>query len=296
MQGAVGCGGRNYAEATSADLAIASLNRILDSTEAELPRATSLGTLAGHELETWYLAVAVLAVGMAAMALAGIFSTLLVTAVVVPALATAAGLYFMQSRPLDAQLLVWAETRSNDRLAQYRGLQRATSSRRGDIDLPVLAVLAEPQACGVGRPSTWSWDANGHRYTTARFAGRLFATTALCYSGSFPVTRDAVVRTKAAGSVELRNPGPAAWPPGKLVREGRLHAMPALAPDAALALTAEPGAQPATGVERQAIARTPFDRLAILWPLDLQSVDQAPPGAQAWLLLQFGAQPEPVRR
>ena len=67
-------------------------------------------------------------------------------------------------------------------------------------------------------------------------------------------------------------------------------------PDAALSLNAEPGAQPATVVERQAIARTPIDTLAILWPLDLQSVDQAPPGAQAWLLLQVGALPEPVQR
>ena len=159
LQGAVGCGGRNFAEATSADAALASLNRILDSTEAELPHATSLGTLGGHELETWYLAVAVLAVGMAAMALAGIFSTSLATAVLVPALATAAGLWFMQSRPVDARLLVWAETRSNDRLAQYRGLQRATSSRRDDIDVPVLAVLAQPQACNAGKPAAWSWDA-----------------------------------------------------------------------------------------------------------------------------------------
>ena len=106
LQGAVGCGGRNFAEATSTDSALASLNRLVDSTEAELPRATSLGTLGGHELETWYLAVAVLAVGVAAMALAGIFSTSLATAVLVPALATAAGLWFMQSRPVDAQLLV----------------------------------------------------------------------------------------------------------------------------------------------------------------------------------------------
>jgi hypothetical protein len=296
LQGAVGCGGRNFAEATSTDSALASLSRLLDSTEAELPRATALATLGGHQLETWYLAVAVLAVGMAAVALAGIFSTLLATAVVVPALATAAGLWFMQSRPFDAQLLVWAETRSDDRLAQYRGLQRATSSRRGDVDVPVLAVLAEPQACGVGRPSAWSWDAQGHRYTGARFAGRLFATAALCYSGSFPVTRDAVARTSAAGRVDLRNPGPAAWPPGTLVREGRVHSIPTLAPGATLALTGERSEQPATVVERHAIARTPFDRLAILWPLDLQSVDQAPPGAQAWLLLQVEAQPATVRR
>jgi hypothetical protein len=295
LQGAVGCGGRNFAEATSADTALASLDRILGSTEAELPHATSLGALGGHELETWYLAVAVLAVGIAATALAGIFSTSLATAVLVPALATAAGLLFMQSRPVDARLLVWAETRSNDRLAQYRGLQRATSPRRGDVDVPVLAVLAEPHACNAGKPSVWSWDAEGRRYTSARFAGRLFATASLCYAGSFPVTRNAVARMSAPGRVELRNPGPASWPPGALVWDGRLHSMPALAPDAALALNAEAGEQPANVVERQAIARTPLDRLAILWPLDLQSVNQAPPDAQAWLL-QVGAPTGPVRR
>lgn len=296
LQGAVGCGGRNFAEAASPGAALASLNVILDSAGSDVPNATSLATLGGHELDAWYLAVAVVAIGMAAMALAGIFTSSLVTAILLPALATLAGLWFMQSRPVDARLLVWAEARSGDRLAQYGGLQRAMSSRRGDFDVPVLAVLANPHSCNVGKPKTWAWDAQAQRYASARFAGRLFANASLCYSGSFPVTRDAVAQTSAAGHLELRNAGPAALPRGALVRDGRLYLLPPLAPGAVLALDPGPGLQPADVIEREAIARTPFDRLAILWPLDLQSVDKAPPNGQAWLLLQVGAGPGQVQQ
>jgi hypothetical protein len=295
LQGAVGCGGRNFAEVTAADAAIASMERILGSNAAELPHAATLDDLGGHDLDAWYLAVAVLAVGVAAMALAGIFSTSLVTAVLVPALATAAGLWFMQSRPADAKLLVWAETHSNDRLAQYRGLQRATSTRRGDLDVPVLAMLDEPHACGSGGSGAWSWDAQGHRYTAARFAGRLFATASLCYAGSFPVTRNAVAQTSVHGRVDLRNSGQSAWPAGMLIWDGRLQSTPTLAPGGELALRTESGAQPVTAAERQALARTPFDGLGLLWPLDLRNVNQAPPGAQAWLFLRVETEREPLR-
>jgi hypothetical protein len=202
---------------------------------------------------------------------------------------------FMQSRPADALLLVWAETHSNDRLAQYRGLQRATSTRRGDIDVPVLAVLAEPTACRFGGSPAWSWDAREHRFAAARFAGHLFATSSLCYSGSFPVTRNAVAQTPVHGHVDLRNSGQSTWPAGMLIWNGRLQATPTLAPGGELALRTEPRGQPVTAAERLALARTPFNGLALLWPLDLRSVNQAPPGAQAWLFLRIGTEPAPLR-
>jgi hypothetical protein len=286
LSGAAGCGGRNFAEASSADTALVSLNRILDSTQPEPPRAASLGTPGDYALDAWYLAVAVLAAGTAAIALAAIFSSSLVVAVLVPLLAAAGGLWFMQSRPADARLLVWAEARSGDRLAQYSGMQRVTSYRHGDVHVPVLALLQEPRPCDAGKPSSWSWDARGRRYTSARFDGRLFAAVALCYSGSFPVTRDAAARLEAPGRIALRNPGPAAWPAGTLAWDGRLHPVPVVASGATLALNDGSGRRPASVAERQAIARTPVDGLAILWPLNLQSVDEAPTDGQAWLLLQ----------
>ncbi len=288
LQGAVGCGGRQFAVAVSAEDARASLGRILDSAQDPLPRAVTLAGLGEHELDVWYLVVAVLAVCLAAMALAAIFSVSLATAVLVPAVAAAASLAFVQSRPASTRLTVWAETRSNDRLAQYRGLQRITSPRRGVVDVPVMAVLAEPQACNAADHSTWSWDAERHRFTSARVAGRLFATASLCYSGAFPVTRAAVSRGDATGRVALRNAGPAAWPAGTLVWDRRLQSMPALAAGGELLLRAEQGTPPASAAARQAIARTPIDGMAILWPLDLQVVDPAPTAAQAWLLLQVG--------
>lgn len=288
LRGAVGCGGRNFAVSATTEQAIENLGHILDSAPDELPRAATLSMLGGHELDVWYLAVAVLAVCVAAMALAGVFSASLAAAVLVPALASAGGLAIVQTRQVNTQLTVWAETRSNDRLARYSGLQRVTSSRRGIIEVPVMAMLAEPQACNVEDPSVWAWDAQAHRYTSARIAGRLFATASLCYSGTFPVTRAAVARATAPGLIGLRNAGPAAWPAGTFVWDRRLQPMPMLAAGGELLLRAEQSAPPATAPGRQAIARTPIDGMAILWPLDLQVVNPAPTAAEAWLLLQVG--------
>ena len=286
LRGAVGCGGRNFLQAGNADTALLSLGEILESPPADLPHPSAIDALGGHDFGPWSAAVAVLALGLAAIALAAIFSGSLITALLVPALAAAAALLFMQSRPQDPQWLVWAETRGSDGVAQYRGLQRLAASRRGDVELLLPAVLSDPQACNARGPSAWTWDVAERRYTAARFPGRLFATAALCYAGSFPVTREAIAHEDAAGNVGLRNPGPAAWPAGTLVRDSRVHALPALAPGASIALRTRPGAQPANAVERLAIARTPFDGLGIYWPLDLQSVSQTSRVAQAWLLLQ----------
>lgn len=286
LRAAVGCGGRNFAEADTADAALARLGGLLDAGSTHTPHPTALGALGDPALGPWTLAIAVIALGLAAIALAGIFSGSLLATLCVPALVAVAGLLFLQSRPQDTQLLVWAETRGSDGVAQYRGMQLAAAPRRGDFDLPVPAVLAEPQACTARGPSLWNWDVQERRYTSARFAGRLFATAALCFGGSFPVTRDAAALARPDGGVDLRNAGPASWPAGTLVRDNRVHALPALAPGASLASRDGTGAEPATAVERLAVARTPFDGLGLLWPLDLQGVNQAPRGAQAWLLLQ----------
>jgi hypothetical protein len=286
LHGAVGCGGRNFAEAGTADAALARLAGMLDAGSTHTPHPTALGALGGHTLGPWSLAAAVLALGLTAIALAGILSRSLLAVLGVPALVAVAGLLFMQSRPQDTQLLVWAESRSSDGVAQYRGMQLAVASRRGDFEVPVPAVLAEPQACNARGSAEWAWDTHERRYLSARFAGRLFATAALCFGGSFPVTRDAVANADADGEIGLRNAGPAAWPAGTFIRDHRVHALPALAAGASLASRAGPGAEPATAAERLAVARTPFDGLGLLWPLDLRGINQASRGAQAWLLLQ----------
>lgn len=287
LQGAVGCSRRAFAAANSAATALEGLARVLDSPQAEPPAATTLRALGGRGLEVWHLAVAVLAVCLAAIALAGVFSATLAAAIIVPALASAGALVLLQSRAADTELMVWAETRSNDGLAQYRALQHLSSPRRGSIEMQVMPVLTEPQACNAGEHSVWSWDAQARRFVSTRIAARLFATASLCYSGAFPVTRAALARTEAAGRLALSNPGPATWPEGTLVWEGRLQPLPPLAASGKLRLRADQGTAPVSAATRQAVARTPIGAAAVLWPLDLRVVRTAPTTSHAWLLLQL---------
>ena len=38
-------------------------------------------------------------------------------------------------------------------------------------------------------------------------------------------------------------------------------------------------------IEREALARTPFDGAAVLWPLDLSGTAELPARANAWVLM-----------
>jgi hypothetical protein len=286
LRTAVGCGGRSFAAVASGSEVAGQLERILATPVAAPPAATTLAAINGPDLGAWYLAVTLLALCGAATVLAGIFATSIAVAVLVPALAALGVLGFVQSRPAGTQLTVWAETGPDDRLAQYRGLQQASVHRRGKVTIPVLAELSRPQSCRAVERIAWSWDATARRFSSVQFEGRLFASAALCYAGEFPVARSATVRGASSGPVALSNTGASAWPAGTLAWNGKLFPVAALGPGRDLVIVPGGGLQPANGGERAALARTPFDSQAILWPLDLRRVANAPVRSQAWLLLR----------
>jgi hypothetical protein len=285
---AVGCSGRAFAAVASAREAGPELGRILAAPSDGPPEAISLSAIDGPDLRPWYLVVTLLAVCAAAMVLAGIFSTSLPIAVIVPALLAAGVLGFVQTRPPDSRLTVWAESGSSERLAQYRGLQRAVALGRGKIEMPVLAALAWPQSCRADDPTAWSWDAAGRRFSSAQFQGRLFSSASLCYSGEFPVARSAAARPAAAGRIALSNTGPSTLPTGVLAWNGRLFPIAALRPGEEIELAPHGGARAQGGAQGLALTRTPLDAQAILWPLELRRVPDAPAQSQAWLLVRVG--------
>jgi hypothetical protein len=130
--------------------------------------------------------------------------------------------------------------------------------------------------------------AAGHA-TRAEFDSRLFATTSLCYTGSFPVARKIVVESQPDGAHVLHNAGSNAWPAGRLLAGGRALELPSLAPGARAAV-AWSGQAAATGwaIEaplRLAFTRLPPEGMAALWPLDLAGVGDAPAAPRGWLLV-----------
>jgi hypothetical protein len=176
-------------------------------------------------------------------------------------------------------------------VARYRALHRATITRRGRVDVPVLGELARPQACGRVRPVEWRWDPATGGFVTASFAGRLFAPAALCYAGEFPVARAAVASASEDGRLALTNSGASGWPDGRLTWNGRLAAVPALDAGERIEIDFANGLPASGGAEALAMLRTSVDRPSLLWPLDLSRVAEAPSGTQAWLLLRAAAGP-----
>jgi hypothetical protein len=176
---AVGCNGRSFSAVASPAEVGAALELLLATIVQEPPAPVSLSAVPGPDLRAWYLVVTLLAVSAAATVVAGIFSSSVIVAVVVPALLAVGMLGFVQTRALDSRLTIWAESGAGERLAHYRGLQQATALGRGRVEVPVLAALARPQSCQPDDQVAWSWDAKARRFATAQFEGRLFYRASL---------------------------------------------------------------------------------------------------------------------
>jgi hypothetical protein len=287
---AVGCGGRRFAIAQSAAEIGPRLADILAARDEQMPGPVSLAAVDGHDLRAWYFALVLLAVAAAAIAVAGILTTSLWAAVLVPGLAAAGILILIQTRPVGTDLIVWAETGSGEHLARYVGLQQAGITRRGAASMPVLSELGRPRACRDSEHVVWIWDGDSRRFTSAKFTGRLFGRGQLCYSGEFPVARVAALRPAAQGDLTISNSGASRWPPGLLAWHGAIFPISALDAGAEVSIDPSAGAHAAGPVQETALMRTSIDGASILWPLDLSRVEHAPPRAHGWLLLRLSAQ------
>jgi hypothetical protein len=257
----------------------------------EMPRAGSLAALSGADLAPWRLVAAILAGCAALLLLVAAFTASVPLQAALAGLLALAAAGFVQSRPSTAQLTVWAEAESGQRLAQYRALQRATLQRRGPTIVDLHGELASPTSCRELNAATWHWSAEQQRFTRVALPGRLFDSMSLCYSGSFPIARAAAWQIQDDGRMELRNTGPSDWPPGTLLWRGTVQPLPRVARGADhVPETATTGAG-ANAAERLASSRTPLDGAALLWPLDLGVVTGAPASSQAWLLLAASKSP-----
>lgn len=289
LRGAAGCRGDGFAGVPTADDAGSRLEQMLAVAATQRAAASDLAGLTGADLRSWNAVVGLLAACAAVVAIAGIVTSSLLSAVVVPALAAAAVLAYAQMAAPDSRLAVWADADSGQRVARYGALQSASALRRGAVEMPVLGALASPQACRAESRIDWTWDPEGRRYSQARFDGRLFAAVRVCYSGEFPVARALSAVPGTAGRVMLRNDSASSTPPGRLAWNGRVVAMRAQRPGQEVAIEPAAGSPPRDGAEELAVERTPFDAQAMLWPLDLTRVADAPAATQGWLLMRVQA-------
>ena len=285
LAGSAGCGARMLVHGGSLDEALGRLQDSLAEPATSAVTAADLGALARPEAAAWPRVVAVLATYCAVAALGLVFTSSLPVLLLLPLLATAvlAGLlHAWEPRP---QLVVWAEAGPSARVAQYQAWQHLPGMGRGRLEAPVLAGLGQPRPCDRQRRVHLEFDAERGQPIDAAFDARLFESVALCYSGSFPVMRDLAVTELEGGHIEVRNRGTLQAPPGRLVAAGTVQDLPALAPGAAAILEAAGGRPPQDAAGRAALARAPHDGYALLWPLQLDTIADAPANAAAWLFV-----------
>jgi hypothetical protein len=97
--------------------------------------------------------------------------------------------------------------------------------------------------------------------------------------------RSIAVEARPDGSHAIRNVGTRAWPRGLFLAAGAVHELPAVAPGAATTIGAEARRSSRDGAVQLALTRTPADRPAALWALDLAGVAGAPFDSTGWLLV-----------
>jgi hypothetical protein len=249
-----------------------------------------LADLMRPDQRAWRRIAAMLAVGVAVIALTAVVSSSIPTFLLVALFASAALASVLQLSGPRERLVVWAEAEPSARVAQYRAWQEFDISARGEALVPIPAGLGNPRACDPGRPVRFDIDASTGRPASAVFKTRLFEPVALCYSGNFPVMRAVGVRPLDADRLEIRNEGSLAWPAGMLTANGHVHALPAMGAGASVTLKLDAGALPDSAAARAALSRTPFEGYAVLWPLELGSVAAAPRNSTAWLLVPVAGQ------
>jgi len=286
---AAGCGGRAFAAVATAAEAPDALAGLLRRAVASPPAAAGLAVIARDDLGQWHAVVGAALAAAALLVLGTIFLPSLAAQAVLAAAAAIGAGWFVQSRPVESQLLVWAEAGPGDRLAQYRALLRSTLARRGDTELPIPAELAAPRPCRELQGATWAWSAEDLRYGAVSVQGRLFEQVSLCFGGNFPVARAAQWRAAGEGRIAVRNDGASNWPAGTLSWAGTLVPMPGVAPGAEFLADADAATGPTSAPGRQALARTLPGSVTILWPLDLGPVQHASDRSQGWLLVTAAA-------
>jgi hypothetical protein len=285
LEGAAGCGARMLVSGESVTEALARLQGSLGVPAAAAPSTSDLAALLRPEATAWPRIVAVLVAFFGIAALAVTFTASPAVLLLVPVLASAvlaALLHAWQPRP---RLVVWAEAEPSARVAQYQAWQSMSGTARGRLEVPVLAGLGTPRSCDPRRRVRIALDADRGQPVHAAFDSRLFEPVALCYSGNFPVMRAVSITPLEGGRLEVRNDGTLAWPAGLLASGGTVHDLPALDPGASATLHVDQGRPPPDAAARAALARTPYGGYAVLWPLQLDTVPDAPADASAWLLV-----------
>jgi hypothetical protein len=285
LEGAAGCGARTLVSGESVAEALMRLEESLAVPASAPPSTSDLAALLRPEATAWPRIVAILATFFGIAALAVTFTASPTVLLLVPVLASAvlaALLHAWQPRP---RLVVWAEAEPSARVAQYQAWQSMSGTVRGRLEVPVLAGLGPPRSCDPRRRVRIALDADRGQPVHAAFDSRLFEPVALCYSGNFPVMRAVSITQREGGRLEVRNDGTLAWPAGLLASGGTVHDLPALDPGASATLRVDQGRPPPDAAARAALARTPYGGYAVLWPLQLDTVPDAPADASAWLLV-----------
>jgi hypothetical protein len=286
LDGAGGCGGRALLTAG----ALPEARQLLATSLAtSLPAAMSpagIGELARPDHGVWSRLAVAFAIYFAAASMALMFFSSLPALLLMPGLAAVTMLALLHGMKPPSQVVVWSEGDSGARVARYQAWQRFPGVVRERARVPIAPQLAPSvQACDPAQVVRLDFDARRGHASFAEFETRLFRQTALCYWGSFPMSRSMVVDTRPSGERQVRNAGPLAWPRGVLLAGGLVHDLPALAPGMHWMLAADAGQPPGDAAARTAMTRTAIDTVSALWALDLGGVADIPIEAKGWLLV-----------
>ena len=284
LDGVRGCGGRAVMSAASPAEGVEMLKSSLATSLAPAISLVSIRELAQPDRVSWNRVLVLLAAYFAIAGLALIFVPSRPVLLLVPALATVAILALLHAIEPPPQLVVWSEGESGAQVARYEAWQMFPGLVRGQMRVPVLPQYAAVRSCEPSVPMRFDFDASRGRLTFAAFDTRLFRTTALCYSGMFPLQRTIAFEARTDALLELRNAGRSAWPSGALLAHGLVYDLPALGPGDSTIIRTE-GRKSLEAPVRIAMARTESDRIATLWELDPGEVAEGAIDGKGWLLL-----------
>jgi hypothetical protein len=265
------------------------------SLAARLPSPASLGSvgeLARPGLVVWNRVAVLLAACFAVAILAAVMLSSWPLLLLTPAVLSAAVLGALHVMRPPSQLLVWGEGESGAQVARYQAWQRFPGVVRERARVPIPGRLAASvRPCDADQAMRLELDPSRGHASSAEFDNRLFGQVALCYSGSFPMTRAMALEVRPDGSSVVRNEGPTAWPDGLLLAGGLVHDLPKLGPGAGMAFGPGTGRADRSALVRTATMRLSPDRGAALWPLELAGVVDATVESRGWLLLTATPRP-----
>ncbi len=292
LDGARGCGGQGLMHAATADEAVQRLQASLAEPQPAAVTRGSLGELARPSLADWDRVAVALAVTLAVLALALLFTGHAAALLALPAGAAVALLVLLNTATPAPQLVIWSEGDSGAQLARYQAWQRFPGAARGPVRVALPAQLASGvQPCDAALPVRLDYDAGRGQPAFAEFETRLFRQVWFCHAGAFPMDRAFDTDMLAGGMRQVRNPGLVAWPAGTLIVGGQAQPLPALGPGGAARVPVSPPAPVDDPAVRVAASRLQPGAAAALWPLELGGVAGAPRDARGWLLVTAGGTP-----